>query len=96
MEVVDDPHVLSDATPIPDSPTSERHIGLKEEKTPLPMLDPRPSLMQDDHLIGGTRFLRSIFAETRALSNCLVVQIVSKQLFSPLIKHRPITLRFVI
>lgn len=51
IEVVDDPHILSDATPIPDSPNSEREISFTQ-KTPLPLLQPRSSLLPDDHLVG--------------------------------------------
>ena len=44
---------MSDATPIPDSPTSDRDLSFKQVITPLPTLEPRLTSDQNEQFNGG-------------------------------------------
>lgn len=53
--------MMSDATPVPDSPTSDRDLSMSQHHqfTPLPVLEATNTYLQDDHLAGGTDIDRS-------------------------------------
>jgi hypothetical protein len=54
MEIVDVPNTVSDDTPVPDSPLSDRNISFNaNHQTPIPVLEPKQNLPDEQQITGG-------------------------------------------
>ena len=56
LEVVDVSNTVSDDTPVPDSPVSEKNLSLSmNHQTPMPILEPKLNI-NDEQIIGGIEY----------------------------------------
>ncbi len=69
MEVVDVPNTVSDDTPVPDSPISEKNISFNaNHETPMPVLEPKLTVQDEQIITGGIEKQNLFFLR---ISTCL-------------------------